>query len=288
MNVKKYLDQISNLNVLIIGETITDTFIPVRYQGNSMKSFCSVVNQEVGLPIHNQIGGAGVVLRHLKDFVKNIDIITNESSEICKIRYFDKSTNVNHFEINKFNLSKNLSDFNISYNNYDLIIVADFGHGFVDDLEFKENMCFMTQTNSHNFGFNRISKWKSIKKKYVCIDNREARLQLNQRNNNKINIKDLFDYELNTDSVVMTNGKSGGTYYNGIDTVKYRSYSQKTFVDSIGAGDTFFAFSSVLLHSNNDMAIKLDISSLFASLTTQWRGNQNAISKSILKKYNVI
>ena len=102
------------------------------------------------------------------------------------------------------------------------------------------------------------------------------------------NIKDLFDYELNTDSVVMTNGKSGGTYYNGIDTVKYRSYSQKTFVDSIGAGDTFFAFSSVLLHSNNDMAIKLDISSLFASLTTQWRGNQNAISKSILKKYNVI
>ena len=42
MNVKKYLDQISNLNVLIIGETITDTFIPVRYQGNSMKSFCSV------------------------------------------------------------------------------------------------------------------------------------------------------------------------------------------------------------------------------------------------------
>ena len=39
----------------------------------------------------------------------------------------------------------------------------------------------MCQTNSNNFGFNRLSKWKSYKKQSVCLDLREASLQINER-----------------------------------------------------------------------------------------------------------
>lgn len=36
-----------NLSVAIIGETITDEFIPVKYQGQSMKSFCPVFEKVI-------------------------------------------------------------------------------------------------------------------------------------------------------------------------------------------------------------------------------------------------
>ena len=35
--IEKILDQITNLNVLVIGETIIDEFIEVIYEGQSMK-----------------------------------------------------------------------------------------------------------------------------------------------------------------------------------------------------------------------------------------------------------
>ena len=289
MIAKRILENIKSNKILIIGESIKDVFIPVEYQGNSMKSFCSVVREISSVESSIQSGGAAVIQRHLQDFVEVVDIITNDLDDIVKSRYYDIKSKVNHFEINKFNLKKTLSSFKINYSNYDLIIIADFGHGFVDKLDQSENMCFMAQTNSHNFGYNRISKWKEINKKYVCIDHRESKLQLNDNSNNNFKIQDLYKYEMNTQKVVMTNGKKGGIFFDGDNIINYKSFTQSNFIDSIGAGDTFYAFSSLFLNNNlGDIKEKLDLASLFASLTTEWRGNEYSITKSLLKKKNVI
>ena len=61
--INRFIDKVKGLNVLVIGETIVDEFVPVSYEGNSMKSNCPVLKlndapqiQEGGaLAIRNQI-----------------------------------------------------------------------------------------------------------------------------------------------------------------------------------------------------------------------------------------
>ena len=68
---------------------------------------------------------------------------------------------------------------------YDLVIVNDFGHGLIhgSSIETLTNssrfMALNTQTNSANFGYNLVSKYKSAD--YICIDGPEARLSVGDK-----------------------------------------------------------------------------------------------------------
>jgi hypothetical protein len=177
-SVNDFIDQVKGLSVLVVGETITDEFIDVSYEGQSMKSICPVLKLEGSKMI--QQGGAQAIANHLHDFVKKVDVITNTKNEIVKTRYVDVSDKKKHIEINKFDV-KNFGNVHVETKTYDLVIVADFGHGFCDKLTITDGFHLMCQTNSNNFGFNRISKWKKYAKKSVCLDLREASLQINKR-----------------------------------------------------------------------------------------------------------
>lgn len=261
------------LSVLVVGETITDEFIKVVYQGQSMKSFCPVF-QLAGEPSEQQLGGSYAIYRHLKDFVGKIDLVSNQPSEIIKTRYIDAGSGVKHLEFNKFDL-KNKEEIRVDTSTYDVVILADFGHGFCDNLNISDGFHLMCQTNSHNFGFNRLSKWKSKKKKSICIDLREASLQINQRIaecNDEI-MQELYNYELDTKELFVTTGKKGSVYTDG--KIIHRQGSFKTeIVDTIGAGDAFFGFSAICSALNLPAHEKLLIPSLAASLTTTWLCNE--------------
>ena len=165
-----FIQKANMLNVAVIGETIIDEFIEVDYEGKSMKSNCSVLKlKDLS---QKQIGGAGVIARHLKDFVKSVDLITNNNEEIVKTRYINQFSREKYIEINKFE-TDSFSHIDIENNKYDVIIIADFGHGFCDSININEPFHLMCQTNSNNFGYNRVSKWKDFKKKTITIDMRE-------------------------------------------------------------------------------------------------------------------
>jgi ribokinase len=144
----------------------------------------------------------------------------------------------------------------------------------------------MCQTNSSNYGFNRVSKWKFLKKDLVCIDKREASLQINKNYNHLQNdistISEVFNYELNTKRIVVTLGAQGGIYYDGNNTIQYKSYKTE-IVDTIGSGDAFFAFTSIL-NNCDDISIenKLKIASAAAALSTTWLANSNSVNKKDL------
>ena len=174
-----FIDKTKNLNVLVIGETIIDEFIYVNYEGQSMKSICPVFKLESKEKTVQQ-GGSAAIANHLKDFVKSVTFITNTNNEIVKTRYVDINDNKKHVEINKFDIA-NFPALDVNNKDYDVVIVADFGHGFCDKLKINDGFHLMCQTNSNSFGFNRISKWKSYSKKSVCLDLREASLQVNKR-----------------------------------------------------------------------------------------------------------
>ncbi len=280
--LKNTFHEIKNLRVLVIGETIIDEFINVSYEGQSMKSFCPVFKLEEGKSI--QMGGAQAIANHLYDFVEEVKVITNTGSEIIKTRYVDVGDKKKHVEINKFDTA-GFGDIKVNTGDYDVVIVADFGHGFCDKLEITDGFHLMCQTNSNNFGFNRISKWKSKRKKSACIDLREASLQVNKRisNPSEKNILDIYNYELNCDHLFVTTGRAGSTFTNGKNVQICPSFKTE-IVDTIGAGDTFFAFACIMSHINTgDHALYLP--SLAASLSTTWLCNERSVTKALLLEH---
>ncbi len=170
--IQFFIKEAAKLNVLVVGETIVDEFIEVSYEGQSMKSFCPVF-KKLEEDTNRQQGGAMAIANHLRDFVNSVDIISNDDGSIVKTRYIDVNSGEKHIEINRFDTSQ-FKKINVDCNKYDVVIVADFGHGFCDQLTINDGFYLMTQTNSNNFGFNRVSKWKTLLKKGICIDLREA------------------------------------------------------------------------------------------------------------------
>ena len=74
---------------------------------------------------------------------------------------------------------------------FDLILIADFGHGLfspkiIDFIEKQKKFkSANVQTNSYNYGFNLITKYKNLD--YFCIDKVEMSLAT-QDNTNDINV----------------------------------------------------------------------------------------------------
>lgn len=280
--IEAFYKQTQGLRVALIGETIIDEFVDVTYEGHSMKSACPVYQLKSDEKSVQQ-GGTAAIAGHLKGFVKEVDLITNTNNEIVKTRFVDAFDKKKHVEINKFR-TENFGHIKINSADYDLVIVADFGHGFCDDLDIANGFHLMCQTNSNNFGFNRISKWKKFRKKSVSLDLREASLQMNSNmTDNDKQVHELFNYELNSEGVYITLGGKGSVFTDGQNVVRHPAYPSK-IVDTIGAGDTYFSF-ACLLSAISPQVNDLTIPSLAASLSTTWLCNEKSVTPENLLAY---
>lgn len=280
--VDEFILRSKDLRVAVVGETITDEFVDVSYEGQSMKSICPVFKLTGTKQV--QLGGSAAIANHLRDFVKKVDLFSNAPNEIIKTRYLDIADKKKHVEINKFELTKR-EPIHINTLDYDVIIVADFGHGFCDDLDINDGFNLMCQTNSNNFGFNRISKWKNYQKKSVCIDLREASLQMNKKVNFESDreINELYNYELNTENLFITLGSNGSLHFSENKSLRHESF-KTDIIDTIGAGDTFYAFACVTTKIFEKDKL-LVVPSLAASLSTTWLCNEKSVTKINLKKH---
>ena len=280
--IEQFINDAKGLKIAIVGETIIDEFVNVTYEGHSMKSACPVYKLNSNEKQVQQ-GGTTAIANHLRDFVKSIHLITNSNNEIVKTRYIDSFDGKKHVEINKFDTS-GFEKIKINTRDYDMVLVADFGHGFCDKLEINDGFHLMCQTNSNNFGFNRISKWKDYRKHTVSLDLREASLQMNKNiTNSEKDIIDLYNYEINSDWMFITLGSKGSAFTNG-KKVGLQSAFPSKIVDTIGAGDTFLAFACLQASMQSDIK-ELVVPSLAASLSTTWLCNEKSVTKNSLKEY---
>lgn len=285
--IDDFVQNVADMRVCVIGETIIDRFIEVEYEGQSMKSFCPVFRY-----IHHdgqaqmQQGGAAAIANHLRDFVERVDLVTNDDGGIVKTRLIDVDDQKKHVEINKFD-RRNFGPMEIDADAYDVVIIADFGHGFCDGLRVNGKFHYMAQTNSNNFGYNRMSKWKNHAKRSACLDLREASLQVNKHTDcsGPEAIEELYNYEINADRLFLTLGREGSVYYDGERYVRQGVYKGPV-VDTIGAGDTFFAFSSLAAErppeNIDDIMV---VPSLAASLACTWLCNENSVTRNSLSEY---
>jgi cytidyltransferase-like protein len=302
-DVLAFIHAVTPLRVCVIGETIIDRWTPVSAEGVSSKSTCPTAR--VDGSSRDQLGGAYVIARHLKEFVAQVDLITHDFSHqtsepldpdivhhfytqgaLIKERLYQPQLNTKVFELKHFSLNQSY-DHNFSLEGYDLVIVADFGHGMLNRAGAKQisettsgYLAVMAQSNSSNLGFNRVDKYPRAQ--LYCIDTVELRLclNLNEQVDFKRHLPDMQKY-IEFDRLFTTLGSQGALLYQGQELTAFPALVRH-MIDPIGAGDAFFSLASLCGYLGLSPERSLLIASLAGALNTQWLCNDQHITPALL------
>ncbi len=318
------LDEIFNLclksKVLNLGELIIDKYIFTETIGVSGKEATNIVKpiREVKF-----IGGSGYISNLLTSFVDNISLLTflgsdkkevgfikkkifkkvkknfltKKNSTIVKKRFIDNYShrrmmgvyNVDQKQILKNEENKFVKKYNNINKNFDLIIISDFGHDeltkkIIKNLSKTKNKIFLNcQINAFSRDTYSIFKYKKVNT--LIVNETEFRNELKDKFS-KIEIlikKSLKFFKFN--NIIVTQGKNGGIGYICKDR-KFFYYPafNKNPVDTIGAGDTFFAITSLLLSKKIDPEVSSFFGNLAAFVATSSMGNESVVSLNDIKK----
>ena len=211
-DIFQQLDQLSQLKVLIIGEAILDRYTYCNPLAKSTKETMLATKYKSD---EDFLGGSLAIANHVANFCKSVSLITHCKSEknihdyisthlhrniqlidiplsdrhiIVKQRFVEPHFLTKMFEIQNINdepispdsESKVISMIHEQAPHHDLIIIADYGHGFITQnivqalIHLNKFICINTQTNSANLGYNLITKYQ--KANYICIDEPELKL----------------------------------------------------------------------------------------------------------------
>jgi bifunctional ADP-heptose synthase (sugar kinase/adenylyltransferase) len=236
----------------------------------------------------------------LNNFKKNISakfFYREDSPTIVKKRYIDQYLNQKIFEVNYLKESYidgtcELSVINYlksEISNYDIVLVSDFGHGFITDKVKKviENLskkyAVNTQTNAANAGYNMITKYN--KPYFVCLDEPEIRLAIQERYANIEDIARKIKKVLNTDYLIVTLGKKGSIGLNKKNEVNRTPIFSTKVIDTIGAGDAFFAFTAPCFAQNLPLDLVSFIGNAVGAIAVQIVGNKKPVEKYELLEF---
>ena len=261
--VKGFLAGASRLRVCLMGETIIDEWVDVSVENISQKSRC-VAGLETSRV--RQIGGAGIVALHLAGFVKSVHCFTNgldagavpknvtvsplAESPLVKTRFVDKSTGYPLFESKQLALSGVRRDAGPDFNDYDLVLLADFGHGLLDAVALNRQLAgerravvaAMVQVNSSNYGYNLPTKY--VGADYYSLNRTEAELCLHEQGHDLRQLVDRMSALLGCRKLSVTDGANGVIVRAGDEHFTLPTLSTSV-VDTIGCGDAYFALSSL-------------------------------------------
>jgi bifunctional ADP-heptose synthase (sugar kinase/adenylyltransferase) len=295
--LKQFLARAARLRVCVIGETIVDEWVDVALTNLSTQSRC-VAGLETARV--RQIGGAGIIARHLANFVGEVHCFSNAPAgerpahlhhspladgELVETRFVDAETGRPVFKSKSMTLSNVRHNLLPPFDDFDLVLVADFGHGLLDANEVncrladhrRSTVAAMAQVNSSNYGYNLPLKYAGAD--YYCLNRTEAELCLHERH---LLLEELVTRSaclLNCPSISVTDGDHGVMTTHGGDTCAVPSLSA-TVIDTIGCGDAFFALSSVAVAANLPARVIALAGSIGAAAMTQRRCNESAVTEA--------
>ena len=171
------------------------------------------------------------------------------------------------------------------------LVVADFGHGLLEGevLESLQDLPgylgLNVQTNSSNFGFNLFHKHKKFS--FLSIDTREAQLAYQSKTTPPINLARRIRAESPRaiGGIAVTRGAHGAYYlpYNSDLELDCPAFADSV-VDATGAGDAFFALTTLLSKIDCPPIFVPFLGNVFAGLKTRIVGNKASVSKAQLAK----
>jgi len=294
--LKSFLAAASKLRVCLLGETIIDEWVDVTVTNLSQKSRC-VAGLETART--RQIGGTGVIALHLASFVREVHCFTNgpaleypdnvkvtslSPGALVKTRFVDQENGYRLFEAKSPDLSDVRRDTLPDFDAYDLVLIADFGHGLQDATALNEHIArkthafvaAMAQVNSSNYGYNLPTKYHGAD--YVSLNRTEAELCLRERGLPLLEVESRISRLLGVGTLSVTDGDQGVLVRKGPETYALPTLSTSV-LDTIGCGDAYFALSSVAACLNEPAPLIALAGSIAAAGVAQRRGNESPVSE---------
>ncbi len=316
------LKALKNIKALVIGDAIIDEYHYCYPMGKASKENVVATNF---VRDESFAGGIFACANHLAGFCDNVHLITclgaqdskedliveklkpnitakffyrNDAPTTMKRRFVDPSFLSKIFEIYYFNdrdlptsIEQKICDYLAEkIRDYDLVLVADFGHGFLSkklrDLISREAtfVALNTQTNAANIGFNPVTKYS--KADYVCIDESEIRLA----GQNKFGeIKDLIidiSQKINSKNFVVTRGHLGSMIH-GREENKFYEIPVFTHggIDRVGAGDAYLSITAPCALANFPMDLIGFIGNAVGALAVNIVCNRESVEPVALFKF---
>jgi cytidyltransferase-like protein len=296
MQLKAFLAKASTLRVCVIGEAIVDEWVDVTLTNLSTQSRC-VAGLETARV--QQVGGAGIVALHLANFVKQVDCFTNglttqwpervhvhqlSTGELVETRFVDRETGRPVFKTKRMAIGEVAHDRLPDFDDYDLVLVADFGHGLVDAAEVGRRIAarrhavvaVMAQVNSSNYGYNLPIKHAGAD--YYSLNRTEAELCLHERDLPLEALVRRSAALLRAEALSVTDGEHGVMLKLGQDLCALPSLSVSA-VDTIGCGDAYFALSSIGVAAGLPAPVIALAGSIGAAAMTQRRCNERPVTE---------
>ena len=141
-----------------------------------------------------------------------------------------------------------------------------------------------TQINSFNRGYHTVLKYKKINT--VIINEGELRYELRDKHSKIPELVKNLSKKISVKNIIVTRGMRGAVFVNckSNSVTTCPAFNQKN-IDTIGAGDTFFAICSLLIGSNVSAKISMLMASISASFSIDQQGKKFFFSNKVLKKY---
>ena len=315
------INSIADLNTLIIGDGIIDEYHYCSPMGKSGKAQL-VVNKFLTHEVF--AGGVFAIANHVSEICDNISLVTllgredsreefisqnintkvktkffyrDDGPTIVKKRYVDGYSNQKLFEVNFLNderISKESESEVLDYlireiPKYDLVLVSDFGHGFITHemintlKKLSKILAVNTQSNAANTGFNMITKYHEPN--FVCLDEAEARLTMQSKFDDITAVAEKLNKVLDAETLIVTLGKKGSIAVGKSGAVELTPIFSSKVVDTVGAGDAFFSYTAPCFAKKLPLDLTAFIGNAVGAIAVQVVCNKKSVEKHELLQF---
>ena len=175
-----------------------------------------------------------------------------------------------------------------SNENIEALVGGKYRHGFVTDKLIEamkaraKVFAVNAQTNAANVGYNLITKYHGPH--YVCLDESELRLSAQEKHADIEDVAKKIARSINADCLIVTLGKKGSFGVNHNNANRTPIFSHRV-VDTVGAGDAFFAFTAPCYAKGMPLDILSFIGNAVGALAVQIVCNKKSVEKFELLEF---
>ena len=314
------LIKIRNLKILVIGDAIIDQY---HYSAPIGKSTKEPITVHRYLEEESFAGGTLATANHLAAFSSNLHLVSllgkkksfesfilkhlnpkinvkffyHSGQTIIKRRFIDQYTNQKLFQISYLDeeeIGEKLAGSILRYLSkqlpkYDLVIVNDYGHGFLTKKIIRlvcrkaKYLAVNAQANSANYGFHVISKYPRAD--FVCIDETELRLATHERWGELTNLMKTVYKKIKCKQMLVTRGQYGSQIYSLKNGLAHVPSLTRKIVDRVGAGDALFSIAAPCAFLSFDQTLTAFLGNIAAALKIQTIGNKNPLDFKEMTKF---
>ncbi len=315
MYQKKIVDKLKKKKILVLGDFFLDEYLYGVSERLSPEAPAPVINYRDS---NFNLGGAGNVLSNLSNLFVNVipigfigkDVISKKIKAIIKSKKnikIDGLINVSNFQAIKktrimiqntqiarldyeninFNLSEKYfqkikSKVNKNLKNVDLILISDYGKGFLNSKVIKYIISISKKFKIKTLidPRKKINVYSSYAKAdYITPNLNELRNifpELVDDNKNIVKACKKISRMYNLNKILVTRGSKGISYFDGNISKHYKSEAKQVF-DVSGAGDTVISTFSVCLMLGLNEVDSIKIANNCAGYVVSLKGTQPII-----------